>query len=171
MEILFVFLLIFLVIQSAVVCWVWFPLSMRNRRKQPVPENNEYSKYEEDFKFLHYLIDRERSIAINFVLAPMEVQYDEKMTINDEDVEKIVSDCCRRVMGSLVPKYQIFLIEKYFGTQESLIQYIVEDIQLFITSEAIKKNFNRARNSLVRNKSSAVLDLNHVNIGDVSKAE
>ena len=153
-------LIIFLAIQSGVICWVLLPLKSK---KSVALEKDDYSEYDKDFKFLHYLIDRERTVAINFVLAPMEIQYDEKMTINDDDVEKIVSDCCRRVLGSLVSKYQIFLIEKYFGSQESLIQYIVEDIQLFITSEAIKKNLNRARNNLIRNKTDSIFNLNGVN--------
>ena len=160
MEIISIFLLIFLVIQSAVICWVWFPLSMKNRQKQPLPEKNEYGKYEEDFKFLHYLIDRERTVAINYVLSPMEVQLDDKLSINDDDVMKIVSDATDRVYNSLIPKYKEHLILNYFGTVEALIQYIVEDIQLFVTSEAIKKNLSRAHNSFIKNKSTAVLNLN-----------
>lgn len=102
----------------------------------------DYSKYDDDFKYLHYIINRERDIALNYILHPMEIQFDEKLTITDDDVNNVVSDVSEKVLGYLGDSYKAYLVDKYFTTQENLIVYVVEEVQTFLTSHAIIKNFD-----------------------------
>ena len=86
----------------------------------------DYSTYDSDFKYLNHIIDREKMLALNYVLSPLQVQYDDKITIKDDDVQTIVANASSGVLKYLGEEYENYLILKYFDTNEALIKYIVE---------------------------------------------
>ena len=116
MEILYV---IYCIV-SIVVCFTSLSLILyqydlvnKNKSKtEALQKQFDYSKYDEDFKYLHYIINRERDIALNYILNPMEIQFDEKLTITDNDVNNVVADVSEKVLGfeslSLQIKHSVF---------------------------------------------------------------
>ena len=142
----------------------FYMLLIWERLKSKKPEIKgvvDYSKYEDDFKYLYYIISRERDVAFNYVLSPMEIQFDEKLTITDEDVENIVIRTAENVISYLSGPYKNYLIEKYFETEERLIRYIVEELQLYLTSKAIGANYDRAKKTLLKNRNVEILGMNN----------
>jgi hypothetical protein len=135
---------------------------IKSKTENP-PKQFDYSKYDEDFKYLHYIINRERDIALNYILHPMEIQFDEKLTITDDDVNNVVSDVSEKVLGYLGDNYKTYLVDKYFTTLENLIVYIVEEVQTFLTSHAIVKNFDRAKRNLIKDRQISIFDMNEKN--------
>jgi hypothetical protein len=135
---------------------------IKSKTENP-PKQIDYSKYDEDFKYLHYIINRERDIALNYILHPMEIQFDEKLTITDDDVNNVVSDVSEKVLGYLGDNYKTYLVDKYFTSLENLIVYIVEEVQTFLTSHAIVKNFDRAKRNLIKDRQISIFDMNEKN--------
>ena len=138
-------------------------ISKHKPKSENVLKQFDYSKYDDDFKYLHYIINRERDIALNYILHPMEIQFDEKLTITDDDVNNVVSDVSEKIIGYLGDNYKEYLIEKYFTTLENLIVYIVEEVQTFLTSHAIVKNFDRAKRNLIKDRQISIFDMNEKN--------
>lgn len=167
MEILYV---IYCIV-SIVVCFTSLSLILyeydlinKNKSKtEALQKQFDYSKYDEDFKYLHYMINRERDIALNYILNPMEIQFDEKLTITDNDVNNVVADVSEKVLGYLGDSYKTYLVNKYFTTLENLITYIVEEVQTFLTSHAIIKNFDRAKRNLIKDRQISIFDMNEKN--------
>ena len=167
MEILYV---IYCIV-SIVVCFTSLSLILyqydlvnKNKSKtEALHKQFDYSKYDEDFKYLHYMINRERDIALNYILNPMEIQFDEKLTITDNDVNNVVADVSEKVLGYLGDSYKTYLVNKYFTTLENLITYIVEEVQTFLTSHAIIKNFDRAKRNLIKDRQISIFDMNEKN--------
>lgn len=120
----------------------------------------DYSTYDSDFKYLNHIIDREKMLALNYVLSPLQVQYDDKITIKDDDVQTIVANASSGVLKYLGEEYENYLILKYFDTNEALIKYIVEEIQIYITGQAIVKNFDRAKRVLSKNLQEDIFAMN-----------
>lgn len=123
----------------------------------------DYSTYDSDFKYLNHIIDREKTLALNYVLSPLQVQYDDKITIKDDDVHRIVENASSGVLKYLGEEYEEYLILKYFDTNEALIKYIVEEIQIYITGQAIVKNFDRAKRVLSKNLQEDIFSMNMSN--------
>ena len=123
----------------------------------------DYSTYDSDFKYLNHIIERERALALNYILSPLQVQYDDKITIKDDDVHKIVENASSSVLLYLGEEYEDYLILKYFDTNEALIKYIVEEIQIYITGQAIIKNFDRAKRVLSKNLQEDIFSMNMSN--------
>lgn len=123
----------------------------------------DYSTYDSDFKYLNHIIDREKTLALNYVLSPLQVQYDDKITIKDDDVHAIVANASNGVLKYLGEEYEEYLILKYFDTNEALIKYIVEEIQIYITGQAIVKNFDRAKRVLSKNLQEDIFSMNMSN--------
>ena len=167
MEILYV---IYCIV-SIVVCFTSLSLILyqydlvnKNKSKtEALQKQFDYSKYDEDFKYLHYIINRERDIALNYILNPMEIQFDEKLPITDNDVNNVVADVSEKVLGYLGDSYKTYLVNKYFTTLENLITYIVEEVQTFLTSHAIIKNFDRAKRNLIKDRQISIFDMNEKN--------
>ena len=167
MEILYV---IYCIV-SIVVCFtslslILYQYALVNKNKsktEALQKQFDYSKYDEDFKYLHYIINRERDIALNYILNPMEIQFDEKLTITDNDVNNVVADVSEKVLGYLGDSYKTYLVNKYFTTLENLITYIVEEVQTFLTSHAIIKNFDRAKRNLIKDRQISIFDMNEKN--------
>lgn len=77
---------------------------------------------------------------------------DQKATkdyLTDEELEPIIKKVIDETVAGIGDEYKDFLIRKYFGTNENLIKYIVEDVYVDLVTEAINKNVSKIRKSIV----------------------
>lgn len=119
---------------------------MFGKNKKPdEPKKFEYTNWEKDLGFLQLILTREKNIVKEFVINVYSGQKDVKDYLSDKEIDPLISDIVETVISRLGDNYKDFLIEKYFGTQDSLISFISEDVYVDLISDSINRNNNKIK--------------------------
>ena len=114
-------------------------------------ESNKYVNWENDLGFLNFILSRKKSIVIDFLVATYSKQLQDTDYLKDDDVEPIVENVVVDTLGMLGESYKAFLIEKYFGSEQKLIEFIAEDVYINLTSDAIERNNQKIKFNIKQN--------------------
>lgn len=127
-------------------------------------KETDYTSWEKDFGFLQLILSRKKGITKEFLIGIYANQkVDTKDFLNDEEINPIVENVVTEVIEQIGNDYKSFLINKYFGTEESLIKFLAEDVYVDLISDAIKRNNEKIRALLHKNM---IKSLNNLNSGN-----
>lgn len=107
-----------------------------------------YTDWDKDLGFLTLILTRKKNITKEFLLNTYNMQTTAKNPLTDADLEEPITNITIDILGSLGKNYKTFLVEKYFGSEERLIEYIAEDVYVDLVGAAIQINKGKARITL-----------------------
>jgi len=120
-----------------------------------------YTDWENDFGFLTLVANRKKDIAKEFNIKIYSKQLDNSSFISDDDINPIIDNLILDIYTTLGDNYKNFLIEKYFGTKESLIAFITEDVYIDMLTSTININNTKLKVSLQNSAMSKISKLNN----------
>ena len=136
-----------------------FGKKKKEEPKKPV----DYTNWDKDLGFLTLILSRKKAITREFLIGIYSQQKSEKDYLTDEEIETPIENIVLDVLKQLSDEYREFLIQKYFGTKESLIQYITEDVYVDLVNDAIKRNTGKIKSNIQANLLK--------NLSNISKTE
>ena len=107
-----------------------------------------YADWDKDLGFLTLILTRKKNITKEFLLNTYNMQTTAKNPLTDADLEEPIANITTDILGSLGKNYKTFLIEKYFGSEERLVEYIAEDVYVDLVQAAISINKGKAQITL-----------------------
>ena len=110
------------------------------KKKQQPEKKQDYTNWDKDLGFLNLILSRKKGITKEFLINTYSLQKSDKDYLTDEEINPIVQNIVSEVLEQIGENYQNFLIEKYFGTQKSLISFITEDVYVDLISDSINRN-------------------------------
>lgn len=120
----------------------------------------DYTKWNDDLGFLNFISTRKKNITKEYLISVYQKQKSDKDYLTDEEIEPIVNDIVNEIISQISDSYKSFLIEKYFGSIESLIKFISEDVYVDLTSDAINRNIKKITATVQKNALSALSGMN-----------
>lgn len=132
----------------------------KKKVEEPKPQVS-YKDWESDFGFLMMLLSRKKNITKQFVInISLQQKQSERDFITDEEIETIVSNCVSDVLKQTSEMYRNYLIEKYFGTYDALVQFITEDCYIDLVSDSINRNTSKIKANMVQKSLNLVSEMN-----------
>lgn len=131
-------------------------------KKPPVEKKEvvDYTNWEKDLGFLMLILSRKKGIVKEFIIGIYDKQKKDSDYLTDEEMDPIILNIVNETMNQLGSEYKEFLIKKYFGSEESLISFISEDVYVDLVSDAIKRNTKKITTTIQSGILKAVSNLN-----------
>lgn len=118
------------------------------RKEKPIEKPLDYTNWEKDLGFLTLILSRKKGITKEFLIGVYDKQKNETDYLTDDELEPVIGSIVNEVVDQLGAKYKIFLIDKYFGSEESLIKFITEDVYVDLVSDSINRNIKKISNTI-----------------------
>jgi hypothetical protein len=120
------------------------------RKEKPVETEKplDYTNWEKDLGFLTLILSRKKGITKEFLIGIYDKQKKDTDYLTDDELEPVVGNIVNEVIDQLGAKYKIFLIDKYFGSEESLVKFITEDVYVDLVSDTINRNIKKISNNI-----------------------
>ena len=120
------------------------------RKEKPVEKEKplDYTNWEKDLGFLTLILSRKKGITKEFLIGIYDKQKKDTDYLTDDELEPVVGNIVNEVVDQLGAKYKIFLIDKYFGSEESLVKFITEDVYVDLVSDSINRNIKKISSNI-----------------------
>ena len=120
------------------------------RKEKPVEKEKplDYTNWEKDLGFLTLILSRKKGITKEFLIGVYDKQKKDTDYLTDDELEPVVGNIVNEVVDQLGVKYKIFLIDKYFGSEESLVKFITEDVYVDLVSDSINRNIKKISSNI-----------------------
>ena len=122
----------------------WFRKEQLVEKDKPL----DYTNWEKDLGFLTLILSRKKGITKEFLIGIYDKQKKDTDYLTDDELEPIVGNIVNEVVDQLGAKYKIFLIDKYFGSEESLVKFITEDVYVDLVSDSINRNIKKISSNI-----------------------
>ena len=119
------------------------------RKNNPEPVVHSYASWENDLGFLNLIISRKINIVKNFLINIENSRRKTEDLLSDKDIEPLISDCLKDILKNISGKYKTFIIDKYFGSEISLINFISEQCYVELLTDTINRNMEKIKQSLL----------------------
>lgn len=139
---------------------------MFGKKKEEIKPKYSYNDWEKDLGFLNLVMSRKQNITINFLIKVRNRQLKGKDYLRDEDIEPLIDDGVVDTINQLGDNYKNFLIEKYFGSLNSLVAYITEDWYVVLVGATINENNTKIK---VNSQKQAIEIVNRLNASETKK--
>lgn len=120
----------------------------KKKKEKGAPVNIDYTNWEKDLGFLNLILSRKKGITREYLIKTYSRQKIEKDYITDEELEPIIEKTIGEVINEISGNYKLFLIEKYFGSENNLIKYITEDIYVDLVTDTINENIRKIKGNI-----------------------
>lgn len=121
----------------------------------------DYKNWEDDFGFLNLILEKKKTITSEFLIKTYGSQLKKSNDyLKDEDIQPQIISTVNETFSSLSESYRDFLIAKYFGSEESLIAYITEDVTLSLTITTINTNRSKIITNFKNEQVRKILEMN-----------
>lgn len=134
----------------------------KKKVEEPKQKEYSYSKWDEDFGFYLLISDRKKNITKTYLIDLYSSQKSERDTFNDDDLDIVVKGTTLDILNQLGDNYKNFLIDKYFGTLESLIYFVNEDVYVSLFNAALEAGIEKIKNLLTNKR---IQNINERNSG------
>ena len=133
----------------------------KKKNEQPQLDVTKISvDWEKDFQFLNFIMQRKKAITKNYLVDIVTTQKEKDTYLTDSEIEPIIETSVLQTMDSIGGMYKEYLIKKYFGSEASLLSFIVEDFYVDLTSYAVNRNSEKIRKIYSERMVEQVSELN-----------
>ena len=103
------------------------------------------STWENDLSFLYLIMERKKRLLKTFIIDVMDEVLTQTHSFKDDEILEEIENTVSEVYDTLSLNYIRTLTFKYFKDDERLIEFISEDVYMFVIEEVMAKNLEKAK--------------------------